>query len=116
MEPHIIERRKHGSSEVLELVRLIHDNQLALDKKLSDHMREETLQLAEEIARLLNSCFPNGDAQGHKLHHELLIQQEQRRVAFWSKMSEELTKYGLIGFMGWAAWALWQAFLQGPHK
>lgn len=119
----IIERRKHpshGTSEVLELVRMIHDSQLALDKKLTDHMREEPIQLGEEIAKLLNSCFPNGDPTGHKMHHELLIKKEERRVEFWEKMKMELFKWGLIAFLGWflvfIGTEFWKFLLHGPQK
>ena len=117
------ERRKnnhHGSSEVLELVRIIHANQLALDAKLTQHMHDEPIQLAEEIAKLLNSCFPNGDPSGHKLAHEVWIQQAEESRDFWRTMKKELSKWGLIIFIGWfigfIGLSLWQAFLQGPHK
>lgn len=117
--PEIIERRRHphhGTSEVLELVRQIHDNQLGLDKKLTQHMMEEPIRLGEEIAKLYTNCFPNGDAQGHKKAHDAWIQQAEESRDFWRTMRKELGKWGLIGFLGWAVWALWSAFLQGPHK
>lgn len=117
MTNEIIERRKqHGTSEVLELVRIIHDNQISMDAKLSKHMQEETLELAEEINRLMNKCFPGGDGAGHKVAHDLWIERVSESRDFWKTMRKELAKWGLIGFLGWAAYALWTAFLQGPHK
>ena len=120
--PEIIERRKnhHGSSEVLELVRMIHDSQIALDKKLTDHMHDEPIQLGEEIGRLLNMCFPNGDPSGHKLAHEVWIQKAEESRDFWRTMRKELAKWGLIIFIGWflgfIGLSLWQMLLHGPQK
>lgn len=111
----IIERRKH-SGELIELVRQIHDRQLEIGRKIDEHVQSDMLQRSEEIASLLNRCFPNGDPSGHKLHHELLIKKEERRVLFWTKMSEEVTKWGLFGVLGFLAAAAWNSFLQGPHK
>ena len=123
--PPVIERRRnaHGSSEVLELVRLIHDSQKDLqasqrdlDKKLTQHLTEEPIQLAEEIAGLLVKCFPGGDGQSHRAYHEALIGKAQESHDFWRDMRKKLGEWGLVGFLGWSVYALWNAFLQGPHK
>jgi hypothetical protein len=111
----VIERR-HGPTELLELVRIIHDNQLLIDAKLTRHMDTETEELAEAITRLMADAFPAGDPSGHRRHHELVIKQAEERAAFWRVMRIEIGKWGLIGFLGWAVFALWQALLNGPHK
>ena len=53
------------------------------------------------IARLLAESFPAGDHEAHRKYHERLIKADEEKIAFWKKMREELTKWGLIGFCGW---------------
>lgn len=110
----IIERRR-SSPELIELIRTVHDNQLALSAKLDKHMKEETSELADAIARLMKEAFPEGDPDGHRRHHELVIKQAEEKAEFWQKMRLELAKWGLLGFLGWALLQLWQSFLQGPR-
>lgn len=110
----IIERRR-SSPELIELIWTVHDNQLALSAKLDKHMKEETSELADAIARLMKEAFPEGDPDGHRRHHELVIKQAEEKAEFWQKMRLELAKWGLLGFLGWALLQLWQSFLQGPR-
>ncbi len=93
--------RRAASSELLELIREIHNNQLAMDAELTQHMQEETVELAHEIAQLMIKAFPEGDPDGHRRHHELVIKQAEARTAFWEKMVFEITRWGLIGFLLW---------------
>ncbi len=97
-------------------VKDLHTTITALDTRLTKHMTDETLELAQEISKLMASAFPEGDPTGHRKHHEAVIAKAEARATFWRKMAEEITKYGLIGFLGWLAVTAWQAFLQGPHK
>lgn len=97
-------------------VKSLHTNVSALDQRLTRHMTEETMELAQEIARLMSAAFPEGDPTGHRKHHEAVIAKAESRAKFWQKMLEEITKYGLIGLLGWLAITAWSAFLQGPHK
>jgi hypothetical protein len=108
--------RRATSQEMLEIIKQIHDNQLALDAKLTHHMTNETDELAQAITRLMTDAFPEGDPSGHRRHHELVIRQAEARAVFWQKMVFEIARWGLIGFLGWAAYALWQQFLHGPAK
>lgn len=93
--------RRAPSAELPELVREIHENQLAMDAKLTQHMQEETVEFAHEIAQLMIKAFPEGDPDGHRRHHELVIKQAEARTAFWEKMVFEITRWGLIGFLLW---------------
>ena len=73
------------------------------------------------IAQLLAESFPAGDHESHRKYHERLIKADEERIAFWKKMREELTKWGLIGFVGWfiafAGHAFWLEILrQLAHK
>jgi hypothetical protein len=106
---------------VIALVQLIHHDVKnvklsvnALDDKLDGHMRDETVQLAEAIASIMNKSFPEGDPHGHRKHHELAIKAAEDKAAFWDKMRFELSRLGLAGFTVWALYALWKAFLLGP--
>lgn len=102
--------------DVHDDVKNLHTTIIALDTRLTKHMNEETLELAQEISKLMASAFPEGDPLGHRKHHEAVIAKAEARATFWRKMVEEITKYGLIGLMGWLVMSLWSTFLQGPHK
>ena len=72
------------------------------------------------ISRLLTEAFPAGDHEAHRKYHERLIKADEERIAFWRKMREELTKWGLIGFIGWfiafAGHAFWLEILRQLGK
>ena len=110
------------ASEVTVLIHLLHDDiktvksgVTALDTRLSKHMTDETLELAEAIANIMNKSFPEGDPQGHRRHHELSIKAAEDKAAFWKKMRDEVAKYGLIGIIGWLSFVAWAAFVKGPR-
>lgn len=118
----LVERRQETAA-VLALVQAIHDeiktiqqNLDKLDSRLTKHMTDETMELAQEISRLMADAFPEGDPKGHRKHHEAVIAKAEARAEFWKKLSFEISKGGLLGFLTWALYALWQYFLQGPHK
>lgn len=85
-----------------------------------DALRDDLVQglsaHRDELKAVVTSAFPEGDADGHRRHHEAVIKAAEERADFWKTMRKELGKYGLVGFTGWAAYALWQSFLQGPHR
>ena len=109
-------KRRQADQALLVLVKEILANQHKMDAKLEQHMSDEMRDIAAEVAKLIAAAFPAGDPDGHRKHHEIVIKQAEKRAAFWAKMLEELTKWGLVGFAGWAVYALWEAFLKGPHK
>ena len=97
-------------------VKSLHNSTKNLDKRLTAHMLSESVELAEAVTKLLTAAFPEGDATGHRKHHEAVIAKAEARAKFWRKMAEEITKYGLLGLVGWLVAVAWSAFLQGPHK
>lgn len=104
------------------LLQLVHDDVKqvkthvsSLDTKLSNHMTDETLTLAEEIASLMNKAFPEGDPLGHRKHHEAVIKAAEARAAFWEKMLSEVTSKGLIGILTLAVLWVWTGLLKGPR-
>ena len=107
------ERRKNDSLMVL-LMQEVHAKIEAMDKRLTQHMTDETLVLAEEIAKLMNNAFPEGDPYGHRKKHEADIAAAIDRAAFWKTIRTEIGKYGIIGLLGWMLYAAWMAFLKGP--
>lgn len=109
-----VERRISDLTAVLGIVTQVHTRLEQIDDKLTQHVHNETTELANEIARVLLRAFPGGDADGHRRHHELAIQKAEASTKFWQTMSTEISKWGLLGFLGWAGFALWKAFLAGP--
>jgi len=93
----------------------------ALNVRLSNHMHDETLELAEAVTSLMVKAFAGGDPGVHKAWHEAQIQEalakadaEKAKKEFWSKLLFELAKFGLLGFVGWVVLTLWKGFLIGP--
>ena len=70
----------------------------------------------EAVTEGMAAAYPDGDPDGHRRYHEASIQKAEASAAFWLKMKEDITKYGLISFIAFAGIALWNSFLQGPHK
>ena len=98
---------------IILLLRVVHDKIEAMDVKLSQHIHDETLVLADEIAHLMSKSFPQGDPEGHRAYHEASIKRAEANAEFWSKMRFEISKWGLIGFSGWfigmVAVSIWKA-------
>ena len=99
---------------VEQLTERVHEVAIKVDKIESNL---ETLPDVREktIATVLESALPGGDGPGHKRYHEDVMKSLEARTVFWTKMRDELAKWGLIGFMGWVLLQLWQSFLRGPQ-
>jgi hypothetical protein len=110
------DRRKDSPMPVLlELVKQVHDSQKALDVKLTAHMMNETGELAEAITKLMSEAFPAGDPDGHRRHHELVIQQAEERAKFWQEMRVAAAKWAGLAVLSFLVIAAWQQFLKGPQ-
>ena len=123
----LVERRTENATllvlvqQIIDDLKQVNENFKSLDQKLTRHMTDETIELSQEITRLLISAFPEGDPHGHRSYHiaqmaaaEARAGAEKERRDFWKKMVFELTKGGLLIFCGWVAVTLWQGFLKGP--
>jgi hypothetical protein len=108
--------RRNSDTAVLILVQQVHDDVQAMKKRLDEHMKDETLELAEAVATLMVKAFPEGDPLGHRVKHEADIQAAKDRAEFWKKLLFEISKWGIAGVLGWLAYAAWTAFLLGPRK
>lgn len=97
---------------LVAVVQQIHENVSSLREELTEGLAAQT----QDLQNVLQQAFPEGDADGHRRHHEAVIKAAEERARFWATMRTELAKWGLFGFLGWAAVSLWQTFLQGPHK
>jgi hypothetical protein len=72
--------------------------------------------LDKAVTHALSAAFPDGDADGHRRHHEAVIKASEARAEFWTTMAKEVAKYGLVSLVGFLAIAAWQVFLRGPSK
>jgi hypothetical protein len=102
-------RRDSPMPVILELVTQIHKSQKALDDKLTHHMVNETQELAEAIAILMKSAFPEGDPDGHRRHHELVIKQAEEKAKFWHEMRVAAAKWAGLGLLAFLASAIFVA-------
>lgn len=113
--PDLPERRA-DTAALLVLVQQVHADVQTFGKQLQDQRRDEALALAEAVASLLVTAFPDGDGAAHKRIHEAQMIAVEARAEFWKKMLFEVSKYGLLGVLGWLALKIWVAFLAGPSK
>jgi len=110
------DRRKDSlMSVLLELVKQINTSQKELDKKLTRHMTDETDELALAITKLMKEAFPEGDPDGHRRHHELVIQRAEEKAKFWQEMRVAGAKWAGLGILSFLVAAAWSQFLKGPN-
>ena len=110
------ERRQSESASILLHIQEMQTNIKELSAKMNYHHAIFREEVEKSVERVYISAFPEGDPDGHRKHHELVIKREEERVVFWTTMRTKLAEWGLIGFAGWAVYYLWIAFLQGPKK
>jgi len=101
---------------LLEMVRQIRDAQIALDKKLTDHMTQETDELAQAVKKLLTDSFPEGDPTGHRKYHEASIAKAESEAKFWQELRLAAGKWIGLGVLGFLATAVWVAIKTEVHK
>lgn len=107
--------RRADDSAVLMLVTQVNERLVKLDDKLSQHMTDETKELAEAMNVLLNNAFPGGDPGSHKALHIAQLEAATDKAKFWKQMVFDLSKWGLIGVLGWLTVTAWLAFIKGPR-
>lgn len=109
-----VDRRQNDS--ILLHIQELQRGQKELKSQMTYHHAIFREEVEKSVVRVFERSFPDGDPEGHRVHHELVIQREEARAKFWSTMQTELAKWGLLGFAAWAFYALWAAILAGPKK
>jgi uncharacterized protein YllA (UPF0747 family) len=56
--------------------------------------------ISERLEQVLNSAFPNGDADSHRLYHESLIKRNLAREQLWNDVRAKLITHGLLAAAG----------------
>ncbi len=112
-QPIILERRQNADTALLQLIQQIHDNQIALDVKVSAHINEEPSKIAEAVAKLIKDAFPDGDLSLHKEEHKANIARAKAKAEFWNGIARGAATWGAVGLLGWLAMVVWQALKQG---
>lgn len=104
--------------EILKMVRSIDQKLDATTNTLQAHMVKEEKDWEGFHASIaqIQEGFPNKDMHGHAAYHTDIISIMAERKAFWKKMRETISIWGLVGVIGWLSVVVWNAFLQGPHK
>lgn len=83
---------------------------------LRDDIATQMTAHREELKTVVVSAFPEGDADGHRRHHEAVIKAAEDRAKFWQEMRIAAAKWAGLGAIAWLASVAWQAFLLGPKK
>lgn len=113
-----VDQRKHNDQldAIMGLCKQTYDRQIQFEEKLSAHILTEAGDIGKAIQDAINSAFPDGDAERHRMYHDKLIKAAERKEQFWNKLLFELSKSGLMVFLVWACYALWGAFKSEVHK
>ncbi len=94
---------------MLLLVQTIQADVTEMKDTLHSHISTEPKEWAKALSDLMVRAFPEGDADGHRRFHEANIKAAEKKAEFWSKMTYEITKWGLIGFLLWTLKTLVEA-------
>ena len=109
-----VDRRKDDA--ILLHIKELQAGQKELAAKMNYHHAIFREEVEKSVNRVFERAFPDGDPEGHKQHHELVIKREEERLEFWMSMRKEIGKWGLIGILGFIVVSSWKAFLMGPNK
>ena len=110
------ERRQRVEDSILLHIKELQATTKDLSAKMNYHHAIFREEVEKSVINVFERSFPEGDPEGHRAHHELVIQREKERVEFWSSMKKEVVKWGLIGVLSFLAYSAWAAFLKGPMK
>lgn len=111
-----VERRGRTDDAILLHIKELQAGQKELTAKMNYHHAVFREEVEKSINGVFERAFPDGDPEGHRAHHELVIKREEERLEFWMSMRKEIGKWGLIGILGFIVVSAWQAFLLGPKK
>ena len=87
-----------------------------LDEKMTYHHSIFREDVEKAVEKVYVSAFPDGDPTGHRKHHELVIQREEERIAFWHEMRMAAAKWAGLGILGFLGTAVWIAIKTEAHK
>lgn len=105
-----VERRKSENEAVLLLIADLQRSIGLLDKKFTHHHDTYRAEVRQAVEAVHTAAFPDGDPEGHRRHHELVIQREEVRVKFWNEMMLAGAKWMGLGVLGFVGTAIWIAF------
>ncbi|WP_175982547.1 hypothetical protein [Caballeronia zhejiangensis] len=71
---------------------------------------EKDLKVVIERVDDLTKGFPDGDPEGHRRAHEVLIRKAEARAKFYEDLRAKLVERGLLALLGLLGVALWQYF------
>jgi len=121
IEQMVADARKTCPEEVVALLQIIASRQTEVLSRVDSNERKFETHLLEErerIDRILSDAFPNGDPNGHRKAHEIMIQSETERAKFYSDLRNELFRRGIfwilalvVGLMAFGISGWLRAFL-----
>ena len=114
-EAHADTRRAESDATLL-LIKNVDSAIKALDKKMTYHHEIFREEVEKSVEKVYVSAFPDGDPTGHRKHHELVIQREEERIAFWHEMRMAAAKWAGLGILGFLGTAVWIAIKTEAHK
>jgi hypothetical protein len=111
-----VERRQRESDSILLHIQEMQTAIKEIKNSITYHHGIFEERVEKAVVKVYVSAFPDGDPDGHRKHHELVIKREEEKVAFWQEMRVAGAKWAGMGVLSFLALAAWNAFLQGPHK
>jgi len=99
---------------ILKLVTEIHKDVREVDRKLTEHIADETTSAANLIEEFKKNAFVDGDAARHKQMQITALEKAEASSKFYHDIAASVAKWGLIGLFGFIVFAVWRAVLEGP--
>lgn len=87
----------------------IDTKQSVTDRKLDDHMRDETDQFKTMVKDIVRELVPDGDIRGHHDAHQAMIAKAQAEATFYNRLKADLASKGLWGLILVLGAVLWYA-------
>lgn len=105
----ILDKRKEDRefAALMLLVETIHADLKKLDEKLTEHIRDESVDLAKQISSLVKEGFPDGDPRKHREDHETKLEDASDKKELTKKVREKtvvglvMSTFALIGVALW---------------
>jgi len=99
---------------ILKLVTEIHEDVREVDRKLTEHIADETTSAATLIKELKKNAFVDGDVARHKQMQITALEKAEASSKFYRDIAASVAKWGLAGLIGFVVYAIWRAILEGP--
>jgi hypothetical protein len=110
----VVPERRKTQEPLIQILQQMFVEMRAMRKEINNHIADETATYAATMDRLLKHAFVAGDADQHRLEHEMQMQILKDKAETWQKAKAAIIGGGILSLLGFVATSLWFAALRGP--